>query len=348
MDTVRCVSPVVGTSSLVGTISLGSRWTRLELLVRGVVALCVRSAQLSHLQQMRRYFFDVTVACGGPVNVLDFTLCAFWLSALTLSLRQRAREHSTALHALTCRISPHTCVKVCNIIVSGSYGSPWPTEKSAKCEALQRVHDCRSHGGRSARSAVQRPAEATPLHRRSSSSHAPTRKHKRLRAVILNLERLEPYCGALILGASGFSWRASSSSLPEAGRSATCSRGEAAFCQACTACGGADVTAFSFRLRNVCDRAHNGANRCSASSSPTPSLLLVQTPFCLTDQHAIRATIRCHEPKISIFVQLLVGRVRAWSWMHTCGSQKCFFGHPRCMTEECITEKPWCERPLQK
>ena len=92
------------------------------------------------------------------------------------------------------------------------------TEKSAKCEALQRVHDCRSHGGRSARSTVQRPAEATPLHRRSSSSHAPTRKHKRLRAVILNLERLEK-----------FSWRASSSSLPDAGRSVTCSCGEAAF-----------------------------------------------------------------------------------------------------------------------
>ena len=73
-------------------------------------------------------------------------------------------------------------------------------------------------GGRSARSTVQRPAEATPLHRRSSSSHAPTRKHKRLCAVILNLERLEK-----------FSWRASSSSMPDAGRSATCSRGEAPF-----------------------------------------------------------------------------------------------------------------------
>ena len=80
------------------------------------------------------------------------------------------------------------------------------------------MHDCRSHGGRSARITVQRPAQATPLHRRSASSHAPTKKHKRLRAVILNLERLDK-----------FSWRASSSSLPDAGRSATCSRGEAAF-----------------------------------------------------------------------------------------------------------------------
>ena len=73
------------------------------------------------------------------------------------------------------------------------------TEKSAKCEARKRVPACRSHGGRAARSTVQRPAEATPLHRRSTSSHAPTRKHKRLRAVILNLERLEPYCGAFFL-----------------------------------------------------------------------------------------------------------------------------------------------------
>ena len=31
------------------------------------------------------------------------------------------------------------------------------------------------------------------------------------------------------------------------------------FCQACAAYGGAEVTAFSFRLGNVCDRAHDGA-----------------------------------------------------------------------------------------
>ena len=31
-------------------------------------------------------------------------------------------------------------------------------------------------------------------------------------------------------------------------------------CQACAACGGADVTAFSFRPGKVCDRALNGAN----------------------------------------------------------------------------------------
>ena len=38
------------------------------------------------------------------------------------------------------------------------------------------------------------------------------------------------------------------------------SHGKEAFCQACTACGGADVTAFSLRLGNMCDRAHDGAN----------------------------------------------------------------------------------------
>ena len=74
------------------------------------------------------------------------------------------------------------------------------TEKSAKCEARQLVPACRSHGGRAARSTVQRSAEATPLHRRSTLFPCALEKAQTiLRAVILNLERLEPYCGALFL-----------------------------------------------------------------------------------------------------------------------------------------------------
>ena len=135
------------------------------------------------------------------------------------------------------------------------------TEKSAKCEARQRVPDSRSHGGRAARTTVQRPAEATPLHGRSTSSHAPTRKHKRYCA--RSSATWSAWSHIVVLcffNSSKFLCCASSSSLPEADRSATCSRGEAAFCQACTACGGADVTAFSLRLGNVCDRADDGAN----------------------------------------------------------------------------------------
>ena len=100
------------------------RSTRLEFLVRGLGALCERSAQLSQLHHMLRYVLDVTVACGGRVtcwtthqgapmevpmclNFLNITLCASGLSAVKVSSRQKRENISIALHDLTNRILPH-------------------------------------------------------------------------------------------------------------------------------------------------------------------------------------------------------------------------------------------------
>ena len=162
------------------------------------------------------------------LNFLDVTLRTSWLSALTMYLRRKAREHVNTVRTHISHLTAHMCASVL-------CGRMWQirqamTEKSAKCEALQRVHDCRSHGCRAARSTVHRPAQATPLPRRSSSSLAPTRKHKRLRPVILNLERLEPYCGAFFLRCVKI--LVACLTLSGADRSATNSRGEAAFVRA--------------------------------------------------------------------------------------------------------------------
>ena len=97
------------------------RSTRLEFLVRGLGALCIRSAQLSQMHHMLRYVLDVTIACGGPVkcwtthqgapmgvpmclNFLNITLCASGLSAVKVSSRQKRENISIALHDLTYRI----------------------------------------------------------------------------------------------------------------------------------------------------------------------------------------------------------------------------------------------------
>ena len=65
-------------------------------------------------------------------------------------------------------------------------------EKSARYDALKRVYHCRAAGSPRNSGRAQRTGKATLLQRRPNSSQALTRKHKRLRAVILNLQRLEP------------------------------------------------------------------------------------------------------------------------------------------------------------
>ena len=141
------------------------RLTRLEFLVRGLGALCKRSAQLSQLHHTSRYVFDVTVACGGPVKCWTASRCTDGSS----DVPQLSRRHSPRVaidshdvfEAKISHLTAHMCASVwCGLMEQIRNAM---TEKSAKCEALQRVHDCGSHGGRAARSTVQRPAEATPL-----------------------------------------------------------------------------------------------------------------------------------------------------------------------------------------
>ena len=95
------------------------------------------------------------------LNVLNFTLRASWLSALTMSSTRKAREHFNTVRTHMSHLTAHMCASVwCGRMEQIRKAM---TEQSAKCEALQRVHDCGSHGGRAARSTVHRPAEATPL-----------------------------------------------------------------------------------------------------------------------------------------------------------------------------------------
>ena len=66
------------------------RLTRLEFVVRGFGALCIRSAQFSQLHHMLRYVFDVTVACGGPVKIWTTSRCTNGSS----DVPQLSRRHS--------------------------------------------------------------------------------------------------------------------------------------------------------------------------------------------------------------------------------------------------------------
>ena len=72
------------------------RLTRLEFLVRGFGALCVRSAQFSQLHHMSRYVFDVTVACVGPVKCWTASMCTDGSS----DVPQLSRRHSPRVLAL--------------------------------------------------------------------------------------------------------------------------------------------------------------------------------------------------------------------------------------------------------
>ena len=130
---------------------------------------------------------------GVPMclNVLTF-LCARPGSWFSRCLCDEGRGNmSTALFALTYRILPHTCVKVCNMVACGINLRQAMAEKSARYDALQRVQHCRAACSARSSRRLQRTEKATPPQRRSTSSHAPAKKRKRLRAV-LNLQRLEP------------------------------------------------------------------------------------------------------------------------------------------------------------
>ena len=92
------------------------RSTRLEFLVRGLGALCFRSAQLSQMHHMLRYVLDVTVACGGPVKCwtthqgapMGVPMCFNFLNiTVKVSSRQKRENIPIALHDLTYRILPH-------------------------------------------------------------------------------------------------------------------------------------------------------------------------------------------------------------------------------------------------
>ena len=150
MNTVRCVSPVVGTAFLVEPISLGSLVLGLPCLSRdssqmfgfGVSALCVCDQLNFHNCTKCVDRFSMLGCAEILINVephqdtlMEFRcastfstfLCArpgSWV--LTLSLRRRSREKfpSTALYALTKHILPHTRVTVCNMVACGSYGRP--------------------------------------------------------------------------------------------------------------------------------------------------------------------------------------------------------------------------------
>ena len=102
---------------------------------------------------------------------------------------------STALCALTYRILPQPCVKVCNMVALWQLRQIM-AEKSARCDALRNVcvlvvlreipWSTASRKGNAATSSIY-------------YSHTSTRKHNRPRAVIWNSARLEPSCGALFL-----------------------------------------------------------------------------------------------------------------------------------------------------
>ena len=102
------------------------------------------------------------------LNFLDVTLRASWLSALTMSSTRKAREDFNTVRTHISHLTAHMCASVwCGRMEQIRKAM---IEKSAKCEALQRVQDFRSHGGRSARSTVQRPRESTNDCARSSST----------------------------------------------------------------------------------------------------------------------------------------------------------------------------------
>ena len=101
---------------------------------------------------------------------------------------------STALCALTYRILPQPCVKVCNMVALWQLRQIM-TEKSAMCDALRNVcvlvvlteqpWSTASRKGNAATSSIY-------------DSHTSTRKHNRPRAVILSSARFQPSRGALI------------------------------------------------------------------------------------------------------------------------------------------------------
>ena len=105
------------------------RSTRLEFLVRGLGALCIRSAQLSQLHHMLRYVLDVTVACGGPVTCwtthqgapMGVPMCLNFLGCQGV-LEAKAREHFYCTARSHIIASDHTCGEVCNMVACGRYG----------------------------------------------------------------------------------------------------------------------------------------------------------------------------------------------------------------------------------
>ena len=159
MSTLRCASSVVGAASLVEPISLGSlvldvrSWSR-----RAVLAI---SSTLTTAADGVDMFSHVRVACGDPVKVWTTPRCTNKSSDVT----QRSQNHSpqplaygshigfashvpdsptpcenisTALCALTYRILPHPCLKVCNMVALWQLRHTI-AEKSARCDALRNV-----------------------------------------------------------------------------------------------------------------------------------------------------------------------------------------------------------------
>ena len=170
MSTLRCASSVVGAASLVEPISLGSlvldvpcfslhtsrilcSWSR-----RAVLAI---SSTLTTAADGVDIFSHVRVACGDPVKVWTTPRRTNKSSDVT----QRSQNHSpqplacgshigfashvpdsptpcenisTALCALTYRILPQLCVKVCNVVALWQLRQIM-AEKSARCDALRNV-----------------------------------------------------------------------------------------------------------------------------------------------------------------------------------------------------------------
>ena len=235
MSTLRCASSVVGTTTQVEPISLGS-------LVLDVPCLSLHTSRILCSWSRRAVFAisstfttaadgvdmfshvpvacgdsHVPVACGDPVKVWTTPRCTNKSSDVT----PRSQNHcpqplacgshigfashvpdsptpceniSTTLCALTYRILPQPCVKVCNMVALWQLRQIM-AEKSARCDALPTCA-CLSSSGSSR--GGQRPAKATAATSSIYHSHTSTRKHDRLRAVILNSARFQPSRGALI------------------------------------------------------------------------------------------------------------------------------------------------------
>ena len=168
---------------------------------------------------------------GVPMcfNVLNFSLRASWLLGSHVVFETKgARTCQRHCTHSTYRISPHTCVTVCNLVACGSYGRPWlrNLQGMMPSSAFIIVGPRAVHG-----TAVECSAqERQRCH--SADLTVPKRSRESTNDCGRSPSTCSAWCHDVVLcffDASGFSWRISSSSLLEADRSAAYSSDGAPF-----------------------------------------------------------------------------------------------------------------------